>query len=72
MYYVVTQNSTGDFVKEVVNGEPVYTTVEAEADWDASEAVVAGYIDRFNLTGVKVRPGQGLNHPPKPPISSLG
>lgn len=25
MYYVVTQNSTGDFVKEVVNGEPVYT-----------------------------------------------
>jgi hypothetical protein len=69
-FYVIKDNETGEFVSDVVNDEPVFSPSESDAQWDFDEHEVSGYIDRFQIQGVKAVPGEGGNHPPKPRISA--
>jgi hypothetical protein len=72
-YFVAQHEGNNLFASYNRDTETVeWVASESEADWDESEAVVEGYINRFGLPGaVKPKPGTGLNHPPKPPISAM-
>lgn len=71
-YFVITKNGSDpvEFVSGIDNDEPVFSTEHDEAEWHDDVEVVQGYIDRFQIQGVKAVPGEGGNHPPKPRISA--
>lgn len=71
-YFVITKNGSDpvEFVSGIENDEPVFSTDHDEAEWHDELGVVEGYIDRFQIQGVKAVPGEGGNHPPKPRISA--
>jgi hypothetical protein len=68
-FYVAEDNSTKEFVADVVNGQPVYDSDLNNAQWSEFQKVVNGYIDANNIKNATATKKTGANRPGKPPIN---
>jgi hypothetical protein len=68
-FFVAQDLATGDWIRDINDQQGFdYTADEDERAWSSDENAVNAFINRLNISNVKVL-GQGGNHPPRPPLA---
>lgn len=63
------EDSSAQYVADIENGQPVFSSTLNDAQWSYYERIVEAYITANNIEDVKPKKETGLNHPPKPQIN---